>query len=42
MKVLAEGIEEGLIPIATGDQDDAWDPDNIFRNLSCDEVPEVR
>lgn len=44
MKTVAEGIEEGLIPIAEGPGDGAWDPDNPFRNLDAanKEVPEIK
>jgi hypothetical protein len=33
MKVTAEGIEDGTIPIAAGGSDAAWDPDNPYKNL---------
>lgn len=44
MKVLAEGIEDGSIPIAEGGADAAWDPENPFRNLDAanKEVPEPK
>lgn len=41
MEVIAEGIEDGDIPIAEGPADEAWDEDNPFRNLDAanKEVP---
>lgn len=44
MKTLAEGIEDGSIPIAEGGSDAAWDEDNPFRNLDAanKEVPEPK
>jgi len=35
MKVCAEGIENGSIPVTAGPGDAAWDPDNPYRNLDA-------
>lgn len=33
MRVVAEGIENGKIPISDNGSDKAWDEDNPYRNL---------
>lgn len=33
MKIMAQGIEDGDVPIALGGNEAAWDPENPYRNL---------